>query len=301
MIRFLAALFVFPLSLLPPKIIEAMGGGIGFLFIKFGFRQRIVRENFRRAFPDADAVFLRELESKNYRHYGRLLLEFLRSFCGFGRFLERHCIIEGEENLREALKKGKGVLVMTAHLGNWEVLPSHGSHVLKVPVTMVTKRLKPAWFHDLAEGARGSLGTRMAYEPRTLQTVLHALRRREIVGFAIDQFAGSPVGARVPFFDIPVGTNTVLAVLAQRTGAPVVPGFALRLPGGRFRIVFLPELPVVQGKDEASIIAATANYNLLVEEWVRKFPDQWMWIHRRWKGDLSPLSPGSVGEMMRPD
>jgi KDO2-lipid IV(A) lauroyltransferase len=278
-----------------------MGLVFGHMLRLLGFRRKVLWENFRRAYPEASADFLKDLERKNYRHYGCLLIEFLRSFSGFGRFLDRHCEIEGEENLRSALRGGKGVLVMTAHYGNWEVLPSHGSHVLKVPVTMVTKRLKPAWFHDLAESTRARLGTRMAYEPRTLQTVLHALRRGEIVGFAIDQFAGSPVGARVPFFGIPVGTNTVLAVLAQRTEAPVVPGFALRLPGGRFRVVFFPALEPVAGKDAASIIAATASYNRVVENWVRLHPEQWMWVHRRWKGDLSPLAPGSVGEMMKPD
>lgn len=300
----------FSLSLLPMRLFLWKGKLWGQILFACGFRRKVVRENIRLAFPDWDEDKIEALERANYEHYGLLLLEFLRSFWRFGDFLDRHSSVEGEANLHQAFSHGKGVFVMTAHLGNWEALPSHGAWVLKVPTNMVTKRLKPDWFHELVESTRGELGTHMFYEPRTMQNVVRALRKNEIVGFAMDQFAGSPVGARVPFFGIPVGTNTVLAVLAHRYGAPVIPGFALRKPGGGFHVVFEPPILPTECTEEDTnyanlrekeIIVDTAKYTAVLESWVRRYPEQWLWIHRRWKGDLSPLPPNLVGEMMKPD
>lgn len=279
------------------------------LMLRLGFRQQVVLENLNRAFPELTESERRPLILGQYQNFALLLLEFLRSFYRFGDFLKHNCECEGEENLRTALAKGRGCLVMTAHMGNWEVLPSHGSHVLGYPVTMVTKEIRPRWLQLLVEKTRRRLGVGMAFEPRTMAIVMRALRQNQIVGFAIDQFAGAPVGARVPFFGVPVGTHTALAVLALRTGAPVVPGIVIRRPQGGFLVRFEAPIELPSESDpltdkssaEKEVIELTARFNRHVEQWIRAFPTQWLWIHRRWKGDLSPLPVGSVGEMMRPD
>lgn len=283
---------------------------LGRLFSVAGFRSRVIRENIKRAFPDYSEHEIENLIARNYRHYGQLFYEFLHSFAvsSFRRFLEREVDVEGEEYLRAALAKGKGIFVMTAHIGNWELLPAHGSHVLDVPITMVTKKLKPEWLHEVVEDTRKEIGTGMAFEPQTMKLVMKALRRKEVVGFAIDQFAGAPVGARVPFFGTPVGSHTALATLALRTDAPVVPGLAVRKPNGRYLVRFEPALETVRitekspgyaSAQEEEVIRNTAAYTKWVEERVREFPDQWLWIHRRWKGDLSPLSSKVLGEMLK--
>lgn len=289
---------------------SAEGRLLGRVLYGFGFRRVVVEENLRRAFPEKSDSEIEALIRKNYQHYGRLFFEFIRSFSVvlFKRFLQNQVIIEGEQNLRAALAEGKGVFVMTAHLGNWEVLPAHGSHILKVPVTMVTKRLKPNWFHEIVERTRFLIGTRMAFEPQTMKVVMKALKRGEVVGFAIDQFAGAPVGARVPFFNLPVGSHTALATLALRTGAPVVPGLAIRNADGSYRVRFEPRIPTVRvdavsegyaSAQEEEVIRNTAAYTAWVEERVREYPEQWLWIHRRWKGDLSPLPSKVLGEMLK--
>lgn len=297
------------LGKMSPLIIRRLGCRFGLLLYAFGFRTHIVYENLQLAFPDLSDEQRRSLEREHFKNFGCLLIEFLRSFApNYRECLENECTFEGEENIRAAEAEGKGVLVITAHLGNWEVFSAYGCGIVGLDVTMVTKRIRPNWFQDFVEQTRLSFNTKMAFEPRTMQQVISTIRRKAIVGFAIDQFAGAPVGARVPFFGKPVGTHTVVAVLAQRFGCPVVPGYTVRRPNGGFHVVFEPALPYEAAPDpnaenarELEIIRNTAAYNRKVEAWVRRFPDQWLWIHRRWKGDLSPLPAGSPGEMMRPD
>ncbi len=286
------------LSFVPLPIFVGMGRFLGGWLGVLGFRRRVVRENLSRAFPESSQLWRRNLERAQYRNLGLLFLEMFRFFSRFSSFLESRVEVEGEEHLRTALAEGKGVFVMTAHLGNWEVLPAHGAWCLKVPVTMVTKELKPAWLHELVEGTRAALGLKMAFEPKTMQRVMRALKNREIVGFVMDQFAGAPVGARVPFFGTYVGSHTALAMLALRTGAPVVPAISWRRSDGTFVCRFEPKAPLISHEDrDQAVILNTALFVSYTERWIREFPEQWLWVHRRWKGDLSPLH--SAGEMLR--
>jgi KDO2-lipid IV(A) lauroyltransferase len=221
-------------------------------------------------------------------------------FYRFDRFLDRYCDLEGGEHVHAALEKGKGAFVMTAHLGNWEVMTASGYGLVGIKSNMVTKELKPRWLHRVVEVTRSLLGTTMAVEPRTMQGILRALKKNELVGFVMDQYAGAPVGARVPFFGLPVGSHTALASLALRTGAPVIPAFSVRKPDGRYLVRFEPELKLeARGDKEATILANTALFVRHTEAWVRSYPEQWLWIHRRWKGDLSPLPPQVEGEMLK--
>jgi KDO2-lipid IV(A) lauroyltransferase len=169
-----------------------------------------------------------------------------------------------------------------------------------VGTTIVTKELKPGWFHRVVTVTRELLGVKMACEPRTMSGILREFKNQGIVGFVMDQYAGAPVGARVPFFGKPVGSHTALAALALRTGVPVVPALAVRRPNGRYLVRFEPVIPLVSRPEpEQAIVANTAGFVRHTEAWVREFPEQWLWIHRRWKGDLSPLRAGAEGEILR--
>lgn len=293
-------LVAFPLSLLPRKLFLALGHGLGALLLRLGFRVAIVRANLELAFPEWSFEKREELLREHYRELGVLGLEMLRWFYRFDRFLERYSRVEGGENLKAALAEGKGVFVMTAHLGNWEVLAASGYEHFGTKVTMVTKELSPAWLHRMVQVIRSLVGVEMACEPRTMPAILRALKKKEIVGFVMDQYAGAPVGARVPFFGKPVGSHTALATLALRGNTPVVPAIAIREPSGRYRLRFEQALPLEQREDpEQAVLANTALFVRHTESWVREFPAQWLWIHRRWKGDLSALPPQAEGEMLR--
>ena len=296
----LLKLIAFVPSLYPRFFFVWKGRCLGSLLRVCKFRVKVAEENVGRAFPEFSPAEKEFFLRRAYQELGITFLEILRTFYKFDRFVERLSDVEGQQHLEEALAKGKGVFVMTAHLGNWEVLTASGPVLFGTPVTMVTKQLKPNWLHRAAVTTRELLGVKMACEPRTMQGIMRALKKKEIVGFVMDQFTGAPVGARVPFFGVPVGSHTALATLALRTGAPVVPAISVRKPNGRYLIRFDPAFETIDtGDQEQSILQNTAAYVARTEEWVREFPAQWMWIHRRWKGDLSPLPPGATGEMLK--
>jgi len=289
----------FVLSLIPRPLFLALGRGLGALLRKGGFRAAIVEGNLALAYPELPPEGRERLYSRIFAETGVLFLEILRMFYRFDRMVLRNSDVEGLEHLRAALAGGKGAFAMTAHLGNWELLTTTGPLYLGTPVTMVTKELKPAWLQRVFVLVRGLLGVRMACEPRTMPEILRALKKGHIVGFVMDQYAGAPVGARVPFFGKAVGSHTALAALALRTGAPVVPAIAVRKPDGRYLIRFEPPLQLEERAEPgAALIANTALFVRHTEGWVREFPEQWLWIHRRWKGDLSPLPPQVEGEML---
>lgn len=293
-------LLAWALSFFPRKVFLWLGRQLGRILLHFSFRKEIVETNIQLAFPEWDAEKRQNLIQQHYEELGILFLEFLRSFYRFGDFVEKYSDLEGEQNLKDALAQEKGVFVMTAHLGNWEVLSVSGPCFFQTPVTMVTKELKPAFLHRVVSVTRSLLKVHMACEPKTMQGILRALKRKEIVGFVMDQFAGAPVGARVPFFGHPVGSHTALAALARRMGVPVIPAIAYRKPDGRYSLRFDPALPLVEEEDvDVAIIKNTANYVKHTERWIREYPEQWLWIHRRWKGDLSPLPAHCPGEMLK--
>lgn len=300
LVLILLKLVAFALSLFPRPLFLALGRGLGFILHACGFRAAIVRANIELAFPDWSESQRELLFRAQYSELGILFLELLRMFYRFDRFFERYVDVEGAEHMRAALAKGNGAFAMTAHLGNWELLTVSGWQVFSTEVTMVTKQLKPYWLHRVMAVTRELLRVRVAVEPRTMQGILRGLKKGGVVGFVMDQYAGAPVGARVPFFGKPAGSHTALATLALRTGAPVVPSLAVRKPDGRYLVRFEPALRFEERSEvEATIIANTAAYVRHTEAWVRAFPTQWLWIHRRWKGDLSPLPPHAEGEILK--
>src|SRR5207248_3841646 len=139
--------------------------------------------------------------------------------------LRRHIVDRSEllglENWRKAKELGKGVIFLSSHVGNWEIMAATGAIHGGMDLMLVTKRVKPAWFHEAIQKGRLECGVTATYEPRTFKDVMLHLRKNGTVGFVLDQYAGPPVGVRVPVFGISVGTSPALAMIAKRTGSAV--------------------------------------------------------------------------------
>ena len=268
------------------------GEWLGKFISLLGYRKRVVRENLLRAYPGEDTAsrtIRRDVESKFYENFGQLIFEIFFLFGPMKRFVSRNATLEGLDHWKAAQNEGKGVLFLSSHLGNWEVMAAAGA-LASIPLTIVTKQLKPQWLHEAIEAGRLSCGTKATYEPKTLRTILNAIRKKETVGIVLDQYAGHPQGVRVPFLGTPVGTSSGLAVIAKRTEAPVLPVETIRLDRGRFRVIIHPPLKWVKDANPQRELALnTANYASVIEAFVRRTPEQWLWSHRRFKGDLSPL------------
>jgi KDO2-lipid IV(A) lauroyltransferase len=286
------------LSRLPIALQSALGDLLGALLRAVSFRARVIRQNLEIAYPGPDDGRRRQtLFRSAYRHLGRLVLEILLVF---GQ-LKRDCLLVGQlrgnEHWRAALEKGHGALFLSSHVGNWEIMAAVGAVQKGIDLMLVTKKLKPEWLHQAIEKGRADAQVLGTYEPRTFRDVLRHLKRGGTVGFVLDQYAGPPVGIRVPFFGTPVGTQTAVAILAKRTGAPVVPVVNYREPNGRLTVEIFPALEWIADPDPQREIALnTAHYASVIEAHVRAHPDQWLWTHRRFKGELGPLRPDEWSE-----
>ena len=199
------------------------------------------------------------------------------------RVLER-IRLEGLEHLRAAMQRHGRVLVLTAHLGNWELL-AVAHRLTGFPLTVVVRPLDATALNALAERLRRKAGVELVDKRGALRGVLAALGRGpRMVGVLLDQNASRREGVFVPLFGRPASTSKSLALLAARTRTPVVPIFAHREADGRHLVAIHPALPLPEPPGaERAIIELTMRCNEAIEAAVRRTPEQWLWVHRRWR------------------
>ncbi|MBC7692792.1 MAG: lysophospholipid acyltransferase family protein [Methylotenera sp.] len=281
---------------LPTRARRGCGNALGWILLKLEMRTRVVRENLQIAFPAAEEKRQR-LFLDAYRHLGSLSLEILMLLGPMKRYCEKFSTIHGVEHWKAAKAQGRGVIMLASHVGNWEVMAATGALHAEIDIMLVTKHLKPEWLHQAIERGRLKCAVRATYEPRTFRDVLAHLKKNGTIGFVLDQYAGPPVGVRVPVFGVPVGTHMTVATLAKRTGATVLPSVNFRTPDGRMETHIFEPLTWEAHDDPAYELAAnTARYAAILEKHILAHADQWLWIHRRFKGDLTPLREGEWKE-----
>lgn len=277
---------------LPRRVALGVGTGLGFVLRWAKIRRKVVQENLEIAFP-GQLQEQRRLYRQSYRHLGHLFFEVLSVLGPMKKFVLKHSELRGLDNWTQATQQGKGVIFLTSHVGNWEIMAAAGSLLGGIDLMIVTKHLKPEWLHQAIERGRADCGVKATYEPKTLRDVLAHLKKGGTVGFVLDQYAGPPVGVRVPVFGIPVGTTTAVAMLAKRTGAPILPVVNYRNGNGDFVVDIRPSLKWIETENsELAVASNTAFYVRELEKDIYAYPEQWLWIHRRFKGDRSPLREG---------
>lgn len=261
---------------LPARAADGLGRALGWGWYRLvPIRRRVARDNVTRALALPPAEVERIVRGM-YRHLGRSFVELLR-FAG----RTPSVLVEGRAHLDAALAAGRGALVLTAHLGNWELLVRAGL-LADRPVSVVTRRLRAGW----AEAAWRALrqgGPRLLPAGDSARAAVAALGRGEIVGYVLDQHCPEPRAIRAPFFGRDAATSADLVRLARLTGAAVVPVFTWRRGGEHVvqieAAVALPET----GDKRADIEAGTRRCLAVVEAAIATHPEQWLWIHRRWK------------------
>lgn len=189
----------------------------------------------------------------------------------------------GHEHMDGAKAQGKGVLLLTLHLGNGD-LAMGGLALEGYPIQILSKEFKTKWLNDAWFGMREKVGVKFIPPRNSSYAVLKALKRGETVCFVLDQFTGPPIGGRTKFFGKETGTALGLALMAERSGAPVVPAFTYRLNDGRHVVEFAPVVPFeFKGDKDETLLHMTQVYTDVLERFVRLHPTQWMWLHKRWK------------------
>ena len=278
-------------SLIPRSWELALGPALGRAGLLLDRRRRrIAHDNIRRCLPELGPAGWDELLRENFEHYGVLTLELLHMFSPlpghYRRYAESTATLEGLDHWRRAHDKGKGVLFVSAHLGNWELMAGLGA-MRGIPITIVTRHLKPEWLHLKMLEARHSVDFGCFFnDENPARKIIGALRKGKSVGFVMDQYAPPPSGARVPFFGIEVDTLAAVGTFAERVGAAIIPVYQRRDASGVVRIVIEPELDLGEARRDPA--ASTALLAAKTEEWIRREPAQWLWAHRRFKNVVWP-------------
>jgi len=259
---------------------------LGTLWFRLDARHReITRNNLRMAFGPELTEAQRETISRNtFIHLACVLLE-LPSLLKLNRSnLPRYIEFSGLEHLYAVKAKGTGALVMASHFGNWELM-SLAVSLRFWPFNVVVRPLDNPTLDRWIDRIRSRGGNRTIPKSNSAMNILRLLRQGEAVAFLIDQNADWYEGVYVPFFREIACTNKALATLALRTGLPVLPVYNYRRPDGRYQMVFEPEVQLIRTGDSllADVEENTALFNRIIEGYVRRHPEQWFWLHQRWK------------------
>jgi Kdo2-lipid IVA lauroyltransferase/acyltransferase len=268
---------------LPMQAVLAAGTLLGMAFYAFDrSHRRLAINNLQAAFllrtHDECAAIAREM----FSHFGRLLMVLLK-FSTMRPEQMLACVsFEGEERVKAAHAEGRGVLLFTGHFGFWEI--NALVHALEIkPMSVLARPLDNPLLHDLLESVRRRTGNSVIYRRGAIRRVLRALADNQAVAILIDQHIQTADAVYVDFFNRPAATTSALAALALRTGAPVVPVFALPQPDGRFRMVYEHPVEAPKSDDPDAIRAFTQRCTDVLEMYVRRYPHLWLWMHRRWR------------------
>ena len=269
---------------LPASVALAAGRRLGDLAsLVLMKRRRAALANVDLAFPALPPVARRYLARRAWQHLGMTLVE-------LARLLHRpldatlgELTLEGLEHIRAVMSEHGRALVLTAHLGNWEYLTA-AHRLMGYPLAIVVRPLDSPVLDELAATIRRKTGAELIDKRGALRPVLEALRRGRMVGVLLDQNTTRREGVFVPFFGHAASTSRSLALLALRTGTPIVPIFIYREGAGRHRVVIEPPLPLPLSNDLGrAVVELTARCTETVEAAVRRSPEQWLWSHDRWR------------------
>jgi KDO2-lipid IV(A) lauroyltransferase len=243
----------------------------------------IAAHNLRQAFPEWDEDRVLEVARGVYAHFGGMLIDLLWME---GRPIEQLLAladVEGVEQLKAALAEGRGVVCPTAHFGNWE-FQGFASAPLIGPFAVIARPLDNPELDRRLVALRTATGNTVIYKQKALARALKTIRAGGLVAILIDQNVQEKDGVFVSFFGRPACTTTVAAALALKTGCAIVPGRCEIGPGDRYLMTYGPRVEAGgSGRRDEDVVALTARLTAIIEGWVRERPEQWLWLHRRWK------------------
>ena len=277
--------FIKLLGWLPRPLSRTFAIALGRVFYLLHFRlRRVGMRNLELAFPERSEAERARILRGVFTSLGRQLAE----LCQFPRYtlenVDRVVVYDGLANFEKAYARGKGVLFLTAHFGAWELsafahsLHGHWLHIVMRP-------MDNPYLDRMIEHYRTMHGNKTVAKDDFVRGLLAAMKAGETVGILMDTNMTPPQGVFVNFFGIPACTASGMARIALRTDAAVVPGFTIwDQELGKYRLRFDPAVELIRTGDlEADLVANTQKFTKVIEDYVRKYPDQWLWVHRRWK------------------
>jgi KDO2-lipid IV(A) lauroyltransferase len=280
-------------SRLDDEEVHAFGGWLGRTArLVAGRRDRLAFSNLSLAFPDWSRERIDEVRARCWEHFGRVAADYLRFESLDPDALRSRVAIEGEEHLRQARSRGRGVFLLSAHLGHWEI-GALVAGLLGEPIAVIARTLDNPKLEGALASHRSRCGNRVVPKREAAREMLRILRHGGTIAILADQKVAKEEAIVVPFFGRPARTTPALARIAARIDAAIVPVFCRPEPNagpGRYRLVFESAIvPSELSEVERSPEALTARFVEITERAIRRQPELWLWMHDRWRG--APAKP----------
>ncbi len=275
---------------IPLPLRRALFKGLFLLFYHFSPRHRLIAlHNLKDSFPEKSIWELKRVARGVYRSIALTAADFFEIPYINKSNLHRWVELDGLENLDNARAKGKGVLSIVAHFGNWELMTA-AVPIASGPMYIIYRPLDNPVLEDLITWARTHKGNFMIPKEGATKVVRRLLTQGKVIGILNDQNVSAREGVFVDFFNRPACTSPGVAYMALASGAPVIPAYMARKEDGTYKFVIEPEVEMINTGDlNQDVIANTQKFTKIVEDFVRKYPDQWFWIHQRWKTKKSQV------------
>ncbi|MGZ6238072.1 MAG: lysophospholipid acyltransferase family protein [Syntrophales bacterium] len=286
------AIIFFAFRLIPLGVRRTLFNAVLRLFYHASAKQQIIAlHNLRNAFPEKSLEEVEAIAKSVYRHLALVMAELFEMPYITRETLHEWADVEGLEHLEKAFAQGKGVLSVVAHFGNWELMTVAVPLVAR-PMKIVYRPLDNPVMDNLLGWVRTKHGNSLIPKGGAGKRIIHLLRENNVIGILSDQNVAADEGVFVNFFGRLACTGVGTAVLALQSGAPVLPAFMPRMPDGRYKLLILPPVEIARTDDyESDLVVNTQRFTKVIEDVVRQYPDQWFWIHQRWKTKPWQKSP----------
>jgi len=276
------AIFLF--RIIPLAVRKALASGISRLVYYLSSKHRLIAiHNLMRSFPEKSLKEVCRIAKRSYEGFAIMIVEFTEILSMKRENLHHWISIIGLEHYTAACREGKGVLLFGAHFGNWEI-GNVALALLTRPLVFMVRLLDNPFMEEVTTYLRAACGNISLHKENAMRKTLRLLRKGETINILVDQNVAWYEGTFVDFFGRPACTTSGVAQLALHTGAAVMPAFTRRLPGGRYLLEIGPKTDIIDtGNRDADIFINTQKITKIIEEYVRKYPEQWLWLHQRWK------------------
>jgi KDO2-lipid IV(A) lauroyltransferase len=281
--------------------IVCIGEILGMLMYAIDVRhRRIVRRNLKFVYPEWPPERVKKVSKRVFQNLGITILEICQMICFSRDDILKKVKIRGEEHLLNAMQNNKGAILITAHLGNWEIVPLFWPLYFKTPLTVVAKKIQKKIINRWIHGLRTRFGSKVIYKDVALPEMTRTLRNGKILAILIDQGIKSSLGVKIKFFNKFVTATPSASLLAMRCNSPALPGFCTRNVDGTFTINLEPPLLLKRTGDlSADLRTNTQIMTDAVEKMVRKYPEQWFWVHKRWRKYYPHVYPEDIARRRR--
>jgi KDO2-lipid IV(A) lauroyltransferase len=275
-----------PLAIMPLRFSMKVGEMLGLLlFYLWRSRRNIAIKNLKDselAIALANSELPESIVRKNFKNIGKSFIEIIKIFYGLDKKIINSVYFDGIENLKVAESKGRGVLFITGHCGNWELMALVMSVKLK-NIAVVARPLNNPYINRLVENMRERYGNSVIYKQGALKPIMQTFKNNGYVGILMDQAVLADEGYVIDFLGRGAWTTKMPALIARKTGASVIPVFIHRT-NGNHTIKLYPEVELSKNNDrETAVIEDTKRFSEYIERYIQEHPSEWLWIHRRWK------------------